>query len=81
VELVAIVSDEPDDDIADGATTDDIQGATFGTDDRDFELRCERQGKSDGRVYNVTYQARDASDNTTDETDDVTVPKSQGGAG
>src|SRR5262249_43738958 len=81
VELVAIVSDEPDNGIADGATTGDIQGAAYGTDDRDFELRSERQGNGDGRVYRVTYQASDASDNTTEETDDVTVAKSQGGPG
>jgi len=77
VELVSIASDEPDDGTGDGATTNDIQGAAFGTDDREFELRCERKGNGDGRVYSVTYQASDASDNTTDETDEVNVPKNQ----
>ena len=42
-------------------------------------LRAERQGNGNGRVYSVTYQASDASDNTTEETDEVTVPKNQGG--
>ena len=57
---------------------DDIQGAALGTDDREFDLRSERKGNGDGRVYSVTYRASDASDNTTDETDEVIVPKSQG---
>lgn len=81
VELVSIESDEPDDGTGDGATTNDIQGAGFGTDDREFDLRCERKGNGDGRVYTVTYQASDASDNTTQETDEVTVVKNQGGKG
>lgn len=79
VELVSVVSDEPDDGIADGATTDDIQGADLGTDDRAFEVRSERQGTGDGRVYTATYQASDASGNTTNDSDDVTFAKSQGG--
>jgi hypothetical protein len=78
VELVSIVSDEPDDGTGDGATTNDIQGAAFGTDDREFELRCERKGNGDGRVYSATYQASDASDNTAEDTDEVMVPKNQG---
>jgi hypothetical protein len=78
VQLAAIESDEPDDGTGDGATTNDIQGAALGTDDREFDLRGERQGNGDGRVYSVTYQASDASDNTTDETDVVTVPKNKG---
>jgi hypothetical protein len=78
VQLAAIESDEPDDGTGDGATTNDIQGAALGTDDREFDLRCERKGNGDGRVYSVTYQASDASDNTTEETDEVTVAKNQG---
>jgi len=81
VQLEQIQSDEPDDGTGDGATTDDIQGAALGTDDREFDLRSERQGNGDGRVYSVTYQASDASENTTEETDEVTVPKKQGGKG
>jgi hypothetical protein len=77
VRLVSIVSDEPDDDIADGATTDDIQGADFGTDDREFMLRAERQGIGDGRVYTITYEVEDISGNTAQAQATVTVPKSQ----
>jgi hypothetical protein len=74
VELVAIVSDEPDDDIADGATTDDVQDADYGADDRMFKVRAERQGTEDGRVYTVTYQAVDQSGNSTPADATVEVP-------
>lgn len=80
VELVAVVSDEPDNGVADGNTTDDIQGTETGTDDRNFELRCERQGTGDGRIYTATYEASDSSGNSADDSDEVTVPKSQGGS-
>ena len=53
-------------------------GGGFGTDDRTFLLRAERSGTGDGRVYTVTYEASDASGNTTTKTATVTVPKSQG---
>ena len=76
VRLVSIVSNEPDDDIADGATADDIQGADFGTDDREFMLRAERKGKGDGRVYTITYEVEDMSGNTAQAQATVTVPKS-----
>ena len=49
----------------------------FGTDDRVFELRSERQGNGDGRVYTATYQAEDDSGNTTPAEATVVVPKSQ----
>ncbi len=52
----------------------DIQGASFGTDDRQFLLRSERSGKGSGRVYTITYSATDASGNTTVGQATVTVP-------
>jgi hypothetical protein len=73
VELVSIMSNEPDDGIGDGATTGDIQ-AEIGTDDREFELRAERQGPGDSRVYTVEYSATDDSGNASTATDIVTVP-------
>jgi len=45
VQLVSIVSDEPDNGLGDGDTAGDIAGASFGTDDRVFFLRAERQGE------------------------------------
>jgi len=74
VRLVSITSNEPDNGGGDGNTTDDIQGASFGTDDRQFLLRSERSGKGSGRVYTVTYSATDASGNTTVAQATVTVP-------
>ena len=77
VRLLSISSDEPDDDLGDGATNGDIEGAALGTDDREFRLRAERQGTGDGRVYTVTYEAEDSSGNTTQAQATVEVPKSR----
>jgi hypothetical protein len=78
VRLVSGTSSEPDNGKGDGNTSGDIVGATIGTDDREFELRAERSGGGVGRVYTVTYEARDASGNTTRRTATVTVPHDQG---
>jgi subtilisin family serine protease len=40
VRLVSIASNEPDNGLGDGDKPDDIQGADFGTDDREFQLRA-----------------------------------------
>jgi Tol biopolymer transport system component len=40
-------------------------------------LRAERSGNSDGRVYSITYQATDASGNSTSATVTVEVPHNQ----
>ena len=78
VELVSIDSNEPDNAIGDGNTADDVQGAEPGTDDRSFELRAERSGTGDDRIYNVTYRARDAAGNAATATATVRVPHNQG---
>jgi hypothetical protein len=77
VKLISITSNEPDNGLGDGDTAGDIQGADFGKDDRTFMLRAERSGNGNGRIYTVTYQATDASGNTTTKTATVIVPKSQ----
>ena len=76
VVLASILSDEPDDapGSADGATLHDIQGAAIGTPDFDFLLRAERSHIGDGRIYNVSYKATDASGNAIWTTRQVTVP-------
>jgi uncharacterized protein DUF4114 len=74
VELVSITSSEPDNGLGDGDTANDIQGASFGSDDRSFMLRAERSGKGPGRTYTVTYRATDASGNSTLATATVSVP-------
>jgi hypothetical protein len=72
--LVSITSNEPDDNGGDGETDDDIQGADFGTEDYEFELRSERSGKRTGRVYTITYMATDFSGNSAQDVAYVRVP-------
>jgi len=78
VELVSIISNEGDNSIGDGNTSDDIQGADVGTDDRTFSLRAERGGKRPGRIYTVNYRAMDASGNVADATAEVAVSHDRG---
>ena len=78
IRLVSITSNEGTNAPGSGNTSPDIQGATFGTDDRQFELRAERSGGGSGRIYTITYEATDHSGNKTTGTVTVTVPKSQG---
>lgn len=75
VELVTVTSDEPDNGLGDGDTDGDIAGVDTGTDDRAFELRAERSGLGDGRVYTVVYRATDASGNSSEATATVRVPR------
>lgn len=77
VKLVSITSNEPDNGKGDGNTVNDIQGAALGTDDRMFELRAERSGSGGGRVYAISYQAKDQSGNSTDAEVTVTVNHDQ----
>jgi hypothetical protein len=77
-ELVSVTSDEPDNGLGDGDTTGDVQGAALGTPDLSFELRAERSGKGDGRVYTVVYRAFDMSGNSAQAAAQVVVPKSRG---
>jgi hypothetical protein len=48
------------------------------TGDHTLQLRAERNGKGNGRVYTITIQATDASGNTSLGTVTVTVPHDQG---
>lgn len=77
VRVISITSNEPDNGLGDGDTTEDIQQASLGTDDRTFQLRSERSGGGNGRVYTVTYEASDGSGNTTVRQATVTVSKSK----
>ena len=54
-----------------------MRGAAFGTDDRQFELRAERSGSGNGRIYTITYEAEDGTANKTTRRVDVTVPTSE----
>jgi predicted extracellular nuclease len=74
VTLVSVVSNEPDDGLGDGDTPNDIVINPDGT----VDLRAERSGTGDGRVYTLTYMATDACGNSTEATATVTVPFSKG---
>jgi hypothetical protein len=56
VTLVSVTSDDPDDGEDDGDTVNDIIILA----DFTFDLRAERSGIGDGRVYTITYQVTDA---------------------
>jgi hypothetical protein len=56
----------------------DIIGHEPGTPDLEFQLRAERLGKGNGRVYTITYQAADSSGNTVLAEAIVTVPHDMG---
>jgi predicted extracellular nuclease len=74
VALVSVTSNEPDNGLDDGDTPNDI----VILDDYTFQLRAERSGIGEGRIYTITYQATDACGNTTTATATVTVPLSKG---
>ena len=59
-----------DDSLGDGNTNDDIQLDENGN----MFLRAERSGKSTGRIYFLTYEAKDSTDNISTATATVTVP-------
>ncbi len=75
VKLVSATSDEPDDGAGDGHTANDIQGADIGTADDTLQLRAERSGTGNGRVYTLVYEAEDRAGNKTRATTTVTVAK------
>ncbi|HEX5424326.1 MAG TPA: PKD domain-containing protein [Candidatus Acidoferrales bacterium] len=79
VTLVSITSNEPDDGLGDGDKPNDIQSIgggpiPFGTDVSSFLLRAERAGMGLGRLYTVTYTAKDASGNVASASAQVIVP-------
>ena len=63
--LTDIKSNEPEDGKGDGNHKPDIAGADYGTPDTQFQLRSERSGMKDGRVYTITYKAVDQAGNET----------------
>src|SRR5262249_7907098 len=75
IRLVSITSDEPDNGLGDGDQPQDIQGAAFGTADRQFLLPNERTATAPGRPYTITYSATGASGNATLSQARVTVPR------
>ena len=74
IEMVA--SDEPDEGLGDGDTINDI---VIGADCRSVQLRRERAGTGDGRVYTVTLRLKDSGGAVTRAEFVVGVPHSQEG--
>ncbi|NOU71371.1 hypothetical protein GC098_08040 [Paenibacillus sp. LMG 31458] len=74
VVLTSIISNESDNGLGDGQTSNDIQGAELGTLDTKFLLRAERSGKGNGRIYTITYTAFDRAGNKISASSTVTVP-------
>jgi hypothetical protein len=77
VELVSITSNQSDNGQGDGNTSNDIQEASYGEDDRAFLLRAERGGTMNDRIYTVIYQGADGSGNAASVSAEVTVPHSR----
>jgi microsomal dipeptidase-like Zn-dependent dipeptidase len=75
--LTAVVSNEPDSGNR-GDKPIDIQGFDVGIDDTAGELRAERDGKGQGRIYTFDYAGQDAAGNGATCTTAVAVPHDQG---
>jgi hypothetical protein len=76
--ITQVISDEPENapGNSDGNTINDI---VIAPDCKSVQLRAERDGDRDGRVYTITLRVHDASSNSTTATCKVTVPLSQNG--
>jgi hypothetical protein len=69
-------SDEPENAPGDGNTLNDI---VIAANCKSVQLRAERQGGGNGRVYTITFKVRDSSGNLATAICKVTVPHSQNG--
>jgi hypothetical protein len=47
---------------------------------KSVQLRADRNGNGDGRVYTITFRVRDASGNTTTKAAKIAIPRGQGSA-
>jgi uncharacterized repeat protein (TIGR01451 family) len=77
VVIEKVASDEPGNALGDGNTIDDI---VIGANCRSVQLRAERAGPGDGRVYTITLRVRDSGGAVTRAVFEVSVPHSQNGA-
>jgi HYR domain len=72
-----VTSDEPENEGGDGNTRDDI---VIASDCKSVQLRAERMGDGNGRVYTLTFIATDMAGNVGTAMAKVVVPHSQDGA-
>jgi hypothetical protein len=70
VQRVSAASSEPDNGLGDGDTAGDVVLNAGGA----LSLRAERSGAGSGRVYTITYEARDIAGNSTTASASVIVP-------
>jgi hypothetical protein len=75
VVISQVTSDELENSGGDGNTLNDI---VIASNCKSVQLRSEREGGGNGRVYTITFRVQDASGNVATATATVTVPKSQG---
>ncbi len=75
IEIVAVSSDEPEDSKGGGRTLDDI---LIGC-PNEVQLRAERRGGSEGRVYTIYYRVTGENGTSTDVDFKVIVPHDQSG--
>jgi hypothetical protein len=72
-----VTSDENENGNGDGNTLNDI---VIAADCKSVQLRSERSGNGNGRVYTITFKVVDGVGNVATATAKVTVPKSQNGS-
>lgn len=75
VVITSVTSDELENSGGDGSTLNDI---LIAMDCKSVQLRAERAGGGDGRVYTINFIVRDAENNFSVASAKVFVPKSQG---
>ena len=75
VVISQVTSDELENSSGDGNTLNDI---VIASNCKSVQLRAERDGDGDGRVYTITFTVKDASGNVGTASATVVVPKSQG---
>jgi large repetitive protein len=77
VVISQVTSDETENGNGDGNTLNDI---VIGANCKSVDLRAERDGSGNGRVYTITFRVKDTAGNVTTQTAKVTVPQSQNGS-
>ena len=79
VYISTVTSDEPENiNSGDGNTVKDM---VIANDCKSVDLRAERDGSKNGRVYTITFKVKDVAGNVGTTTATVTVPHSQGPKG
>jgi uncharacterized repeat protein (TIGR01451 family) len=76
VVITQVTSDEAENDAGDGNTLNDI---IIGANCKSVQLRAERSGSGDGRVYSIKLKVLDSWGNAGTAVFKITVPKSQSG--